>query len=342
MSQQENKPLDIIQYLKDTKYNLSPLAGISDLPFRLICRRFGCPYAFAEMTDANAILRANDKTFRLLDTNTEDDPCGAQVVGSEIEAVVEASRICEEKGFDILNINCACPVPKVKRKGKGVALMNEPDKIGEMIRRVTEAIDLPVVIKIRSGFDDDSLTYRDVALAAQQGGAKAIFMHPRNAKSKYGSILRKEHLIELNEILNIPVFASGNALTARQAYDLRVSTNSAGVSIARGAMGQPWIFRDVAFLEESDQDPLPMSAEEICQVVLDHFHLFCDYAGEKTAIIRIYKHLGWYFQMVDNLGELMKEYRKVVHHRHEFSPFIESILEKGSFIQCDAQKNKEL
>ena len=336
-----NRPKDIIQYLVDVRYNLSPLAGVTDLPFRLLCRRFGCAYAFAEMTDAKAVLRANDKTFRLLDYNDDDLPLGAQLVGSSIEDIVEASKVCEEKGFDILNINCACPVPKVKRKGKGVALMNEPEKIGEMIYQVTKAIKLPVVIKIRSGFDDNHLTYKEVSLAAEAGGVSAIFMHPRNAKSKYGSVLRKEHLVELKKAVKVPIFASGNALTPESVVELRESTGCEGVSIARGAMGQPWIFEDVATLEKTGVCPKPRSLEEIGEIVKEHFLMFTDYAGEKVSMTRMYKHLTWYFAHVSNLADFLKEYRNQVRHYTDFSFFIDRIIEGGKAKNVEPQQNKD-
>lgn len=312
----------VIDHLLQTKLSLSPLAGISDLPFRLICRRYGCRYAFTEMVDARAILHAFERTSRMLQTNSEDQPLGVQLVGDDIDAMEKAALKCQDMGFDLMNINAACPVPKIKRKGKGVALMNEPDKIAYMVERLVKVLDIPVVIKIRSGFDQDSFTYLPVAKAAEKAGASAIFIHPRSAENKYGSTLRKDHIVELKHKLSIPVVASGDVLTPRDAQKMFEETGCDAISVARGSFGQPWIFEQTEALLAQGIAPREVPLEEIRTVANEHFHLLCQYYGLYPAISRMYKHMTWYFSGHKDLDFLMRNFREKIQKEEDFDLFV--------------------
>ncbi len=314
---------DVIQMLVDKKVSLSPLAGVSDMAFRLMCRKFGCPYAFTEMIDARAILSARQSTFLMMATNDEDTPLGVQIVGDKIDDIVEAAKVCRDRGIDMININAACPVPKIKRKGKGVAMMNEPDKIGVMLRRLVQATELPVVLKIRSGFNQDSLNYMEVSQRAEDEGAAAIFIHPRHAEAKYAGPLSKEHIVEMKQKLKIPVFASGNLLKAQDVINMLNDTGCDGVSIARGSMGQPWIFAQSLALLEGRKPMEKPSLDEIKAMVKEHFALMCQVHPFDRALPRMYKHLTWYFTKHKRLDELMRRLRADVGSEEQFATFVE-------------------
>ncbi|OED37228.1 hypothetical protein AB834_02045 [PVC group bacterium (ex Bugula neritina AB1)] len=315
----------IIDFLIRKKISLSPLAGISDRPFRLISRRFGCPYAFTEMLDARAVLSQRESTKRMMSTHEEDTPLGVQLLGDNIEDIVHAAKVCEDKGFDMLNINAACPVPKIKKKGKGVALMNEPLKIGSMIRSLVQETGLPVALKIRSGFNNDALNYMEVGHIAQEEGVSAIFIHPRHAESKYSGNLSKNHIIEMKDNLRVPIFASGNVLEAQDVLDMMNDTGCDGVSIARGAIGNPWIFaQSIDLLEGRKPRPNP-SFEEIKILVKEHFYMMSELYSFERALPRMYKFLLLYFKEYSKLEERMAVFRSTVKTEHDFEQFIENL-----------------
>jgi nifR3 family TIM-barrel protein len=258
----------------------------------------------------------------MLSSNEEDKPLGVQLVGENIKDIVEAAKVCEDKGFDMININAACPVPKLKRKGKGVALMNEPEKMGHLIASLTKAVKVPVVLKIRSGFDNNSLNYLEISRIAESEGASAIFIHPRTAESKYAGRLCKEHIIELKQHLKIPIFASGNVMKAYHVIEMLESTGCDGVSIARGSMGQPWIFSQSQTLLDnkpmSEKPPL----DEIKQIAQDHFLMMAEIYGFNRALPRMYKHMTWYFAKHKELDPLMRSFRHTVKCEKDFVAFL--------------------
>lgn len=287
---------------------LAPMSGITDFPFRMIARKFGCKFAFTEMIDVNGIVYNNRKSFRLMEKMPGDSPLGVQIVGQEASRMLYAAHICEERGFDLLDINAGCPARKVIKGGKGAALLKDPRKLAEIVRAVVKGIGIPVTVKIRSGWDEDNLNYMEVAKAAAGEGAAAICIHARTKEQMYKGKANLEIVRDMKDKLKIPIFASGSIFSAQDVLDTLNLTGCDAVFVARGAFGKPWIFRDVENFLAGNCSAIKPAFDEIKDVISEHFKLSLEYHGEITAFKRMYKHLAWYLRGFKDLDKIMKEY----------------------------------
>ncbi|MFH1395593.1 MAG: tRNA dihydrouridine synthase DusB [Candidatus Omnitrophota bacterium] len=321
---------------KESKYNpidemvrakamLAPMAGVTDMPFRMIARKFGCKFAFTEMIDVNGIIYNNKKTFKLMDRLPGDDPLGVQIVGQDIEKIVKVAKVCEEKGFDVLDINAGCPARKVVTAGKGAALMKDPVKLGKIIRAVIKKISIPVTVKIRSGWDDENLNYLETGKVIESEGAKAVAIHSRTKFQMYKGKPDHEAVLKLKENLKIPVFASGNIFNAEEARKVLEDTGCDAVFVARGVLGRPWIFAEIENDLTGKSKPVSMSFDDIKKVIIEHFTLSFSYYGSYIACKRMYKHMAWYLKGYKNLNEVMKQYKQVK-DLESFTAFIQGHL----------------
>lgn len=314
---------DSIQDMIKNKATLAPMSGITDIPFRIMCRKFGCKFAFTEMIDVNGIVYRNRKSLKYLERIPEDVPLGAQIVGSDEERILYVAKMVEEKGFEVLDLNAGCPARKVIKGGKGSALLKNPKKLGRIVGRLAKELSIPVTVKIRSGWSEEELNYLRVAEIIESEGAKAICIHPRSKDQMYRGRPRHEITKEIAERVKIPVFASGNIFSSSDVKSVMDSTGASGVFIARGALGRPWIFEEIATGEEKTP-----SFEGLKRIITEHYRISEEYYGTFLTHKRMYKHLTWYLKKYKNLNEIMTEYRDVK-DLSSFNFFVDSLRLEG-------------
>ncbi|HTY20735.1 MAG TPA: tRNA dihydrouridine synthase DusB [Geobacteraceae bacterium] len=271
---------------------LAPMAGITNLPVRLMARELGASLCFTEMVSANGLVRDGQKSFELLQSSSEDRPLGIQIFGDDPMLLAESARLVEGGG-DLIDINMGCPVRKVVNGGAGSALMREPARVGEIIRRVKKAVSLPLTIKIRIGWNADEPSFLEIARIAENEGCDAITLHPRCRSQMFGGIADWTKIAELKQYVKIPVIGSGDLFNCMDVAAMLELTGCDGVMIARGSLGYPWIFRESLQLLKGEE-PLPPSPEEKLEVSLRHLELFVGLAGERVAVREMRKHLSWY------------------------------------------------
>ena len=275
---------------------LAPMAGITDLPFRLLNRRFGCELAFIEMLNVRSISYKSRKTQEMLSSVPGDRPLGVQILGKEPKFILRALEVLGPHKFDCIDFNAACPVKKVIQRGEGAALLREPRKLKALLRIVVKNSLAPVTVKIRSGWDEKSVNAKEAALWAEEAGVEALFIHGRTRAQGYSGSVDYAVIRKVRQAVKIPVIASGDISCASLAKKMLDETGCAGVAIARGALGNPWIFGEAQkFLEEGDVLPRP-SREEIIQVMVEHLKSYCDFFGERIGTIKFRKFFGWYIR----------------------------------------------
>jgi tRNA-dihydrouridine synthase B len=280
----------------DSSLILAPMAGITDLPFRMICRRFGCELSFVEMTSAKALVYENRKTERMVATSPDDRPLGIQLLGTEQEFILRALDIIRKYEYDIIDFNAACPVAKVTSKGEGAAMMKEPRKLGLLLKAIVGHTDTPVTVKIRAGWNERSVNAREVALYAQDAGIKGLFIHGRTREQGYSGRVDYNVIREVKESLDIPVIGSGDVFSPLHVKKMFDETGCDGVAIARGSFGDPWIFRETAgFLDDGVIAPRP-DIQEVAGIMADHLRLIDSYHGQMTAPVVFRKLFAWYIK----------------------------------------------
>jgi tRNA-dihydrouridine synthase B len=273
---------------------LAPLAGVSDLPFRLITRSLGCGFAYTEMISARSLVYQSENTLKMLSTVPEDRPLGVQLLGNDPDVLRGALALLTEYRFDIVDFNAACPVGKVTGKGEGASLLREPRKLGALLKVIVDNASAPVTVKIRAGWDDTSLTAREAALRAEDAGAAGLCIHGRTRAQGYSGRVDYSVIVEVKKALHIPVIASGDALSPLLIKKLFDETGCDGVAIARGALGNPWIFRETAEFIGSGVLPERPSASDIASTMAEHFDLCCAFHGEHNGTKLFRKFFAWY------------------------------------------------
>ncbi len=271
---------------------LAPLAGVTNLPFRLISRQQGASLAFTEMVSVNGLVREGIKTIALLKSRPEDRPLGIQLFGDSPSDLAEAARMVEGYG-DLLDINMGCPVRKVVGTGAGSALLQSPLKIAAIISAVRAATKLPLTIKIRSGWHCGDDVYLQIAKIAEAEGCDAITLHPRSRSQMFSGQANWDQIKAMKAALSIPVLGSGDLFTADDCLRMLSETGCDGIMIARGTLGNPWIFRQVIELAEHGCYN-PVSTAERAEMIERHLALFNEENGEAVAVREMKKHIGWY------------------------------------------------
>ena len=283
---------------------LAPLAGITNLPFRLICRQQGASLAFTEMVSVNGLVREGVKTLALLKSCAEDRPLGIQLFGDSPTDLAEAARIVEGYG-DLLDINMGCPVRKVVGTGAGSALLQDPLKIAAIVRAVRAATRLPLTIKIRSGWHCGDDVYREVARIAEAEGCDAVTLHPRSRSQMFSGQANWDQIGAMKAALSIPVLGSGDLFTADDCRRMLQETGCDGIMIARGALGNPWIFRQTLELSQQGRYT-PVSTAERADTIVSHLALFAESFGEAVAVREMKKHIGWYAKGFAGAAEIRR------------------------------------
>ena len=273
---------------------LAPMAGVTDLPFRLLCREQGVGLACMEMISAKAILYKNKNTESLLAIHPQEGTVSLQLFGSDPKILSEMAKKIEDRPFAILDINMGCPMPKVVGNGEGSALMKEPKLVEEIVTAVVKAVRKPVTVKIRKGFNDTCVNAVEIARIAEASGAAAVMIHGRTREQYYAGAADWEIIARVKENLSIPVIGNGDIVDGASAEAILTQTGCDGVMIGRAARGNPWIFRQIAaYLRDGTILPRP-EKEEIKETILRHAKLQLDCKGEYTGIREMRKHVSWY------------------------------------------------
>lgn len=280
----------------NTNVILAPLAGISDSPFRLLCRAFGAQFAFLEMINARAISHKNKKTKKMLQTSPQDKPLGIQILGSEIPYILKALDMIEAYDFDLLDFNAACPVKKVCRRQEGAALMKEPQKLEKILKSIVKHWKKPATIKIRSGWDQQQKNAVEIAKIAQDCGINGIFIHGRDRKQFYLGDVDYNIIAEVKKNVSIPVIASGDIWSGAHARKMFKETDCDGILVARGALGNPWIFRDIDTYLKTGSAPQAPETNEIIETLIKHLDMCIAEHGEKNGVALMRKFVGWYLK----------------------------------------------
>lgn len=316
------KPLTIGNVTLKNNIILAPMAGVTDLPFRLLCSEQGAGLAGMEMVSAKAILYGNKNTEGLLAIHPEEGPVSLQLFGSDPKIVSEMAKRMEERPFAVLDINMGCPVPKIVNNGEGSALMREPKLAGEIIAATVKAIDKPVTVKIRKGFDADHVNAVELAKIAEDAGAAAVAVHGRTREQFYSGEADWEIIARVKEAVSIPVIGNGDVTDGETAAGLLRKTGCDGVMIGRAARGNPWLFGQIAaYLEDGRKLPAP-TTEEKKKMILRHAALQLEIKGEYTGVREMRKHLSWYTAGMPNSARL----RQRVNLAERFEE-IESLVE---------------
>lgn len=280
---------------------LAPLSGVSDLPFRIISRSFGCELAFLEMINARALVYQVKKTRKMTLTSPDDKPLGIQLLGSEPEMIRRAMDIVNEYDFDIIDFNAGCPARKANRRGEGAALLKDPKKLRDLLKIIVSNTKKPVTVKIRSGWDEDSVNAKDTALYSEDAGIKALFIHGRTKTQGYKGNVDYKIIKEVKDVLNIPVIASGDILSAKLAKRMLTETGCDGIILARGAMGNPWLFEQInRYLKEGTESPAP-DTEELISIMTRHLDLCMDFYDEKIGILVYRKFFHLYTKTIHRI-----------------------------------------
>ncbi|MBE5858862.1 MAG: tRNA dihydrouridine synthase DusB [Butyrivibrio sp.] len=272
---------------------LAPMAGVSDLPFRLLCRENGAGLVCMEMVSAKAITYKNKNTDSLMDIHPSERPVSLQLFGCDPQIMAKATAMISNKPYDILDINMGCPVPKVVGNGEGSALMKNPQLIEEIVRAMVNETDRPVTVKIRKGFNDNSVNAVECAKAAEAGGASAVAVHGRTREQYYSGKADWSIIKKVKEAVGIPVLGNGDVTDGESAKRLMKETGCDGIMIGRAAEGNPWIFREVIGYLEGEEVQRP-TMQEMYDTIIRHADLQLKYKGEYIGIREMRKHVSWY------------------------------------------------
>lgn len=305
------KQLKIGNVLLENSYVLGPMAGVTDLPFRLLCKEQGAGLLCMEMVSAKGIFYNNKNTESLLQIHPKEVPVSLQLFGSDPKIVSEMAKRIEERPFSILDINMGCPVPKVVRNGEGSALMKNPKLVYELVSATVKAIKKPVTVKIRKGFDDEHVNAVEIAKVIEEAGAAAVAVHGRTREQYYSGKADWEIIRQVKEAVSIPVIGNGDVTSGEQAIAMRKQTGCDGVMIARGAQGNPWIFSELLEYEKTGKLPDRPDVEAIKKTMLRHAKLQIEYKGDFTGIREMRKHVAWYTKGLHGAARLRDQINQV-------------------------------
>ena len=291
---------------------LAPMAGIADRAFRELCTQFGAAYTVTEMVSSKGLTMGDKKSGELLTIGLER-PCGAQIFGDNPQIMAQAASKCLEYAPDVIDINMGCPAPKVAMNGGGASLMKKPQLAYEITKAVVEAVNIPVTVKIRKGWDDDNINAVEMALLAQKAGASAVAVHGRTRQQMYSGKVDYQIISDVKNALDIPVIANGDITDKQTAAIMLEKTNADAIMIGRGALGNPWVFSRInAYLSECRVLPEPSTIEKM-NVMLKHIQKIIEYKGEYTAMREARHHAAYYTKGMRGGAKLRAEISKYEH-----------------------------
>ena len=305
------KTLKIGNVELENSYILAPMAGVTDLPFRLLCREQGAGLLCMEMVSAKAILYNNKNTKELLKVEKGENPIAVQLFGSDPEIMGEIAKRVEELPFDIIDVNMGCPVPKVVNNGEGSALMKNPVLVGKIVEAMVKSVKKPVTVKIRKGFDDSCVNAVEIAKVIEDAGASAVAVHGRTREQYYSGKADWDIIRQVKEAVSIPVIGNGDVISGESAIAMREQTGCDGIMIGRGAQGNPWIFSELLEYEKTGKMSERPSIEELKEMMLRHACLQIEYKGDYLGIREMRKHVSWYTTGLPNSARLRGEINAV-------------------------------
>lgn len=302
--EQSIRPLSLGNVTLANNLILAPMAGVCDLPFRMLCKEQGAGLVCMEMVSAKALQYNNKNTKALLEVNEKERPVSLQLFGSDPVCISEQAKRIEDRNFDILDINMGCPVPKVVNNGEGSALMKNPKLAGEIIEATAKAIKKPVTVKIRKGFDDAHVNAVEMAHIAQESGAAAVAVHGRTREQFYSGKADWDIIAQVKEAVSIPVIGNGDLLDAKDVIEMEKQTHCDGFMIGRGAQGNPWIFHQILHYFETGELIGKPPIEEMVETMLRHARLQVEFKGEYLGMREMRKHAAWYTAGYKNSSKL--------------------------------------
>ena len=288
------KQLKIGNVVMDNPLVLAPMAGVTDLPFRLLCKEQGAGLICMEMVSAKAIYYKNKNTESLLEIDPREKPVSLQLFGSDPEIMAQMAHQIEDRPFDILDINMGCPVPKVVNNGEGSALLKDPELVRNIVTAVVQAIDKPVTVKIRRGFDDDHINAVEIAKIIEDCGAAAVAVHGRTREQYYSGKADWDIIRQVKEAVQIPIIGNGDVTSPETAIALMEQTGCDGVMIGRAVRGNPWLFSEILYYMETGQHKARPTIEKVKAMILKHARMQVEVKGEYTALREMRKHVAWY------------------------------------------------
>ncbi len=289
---------------------LAPMAGVTDLPYRQLCRRMGAGMTVSEMVSSNALLWKNEKTLRRIDHQGEASPRAVQIAGSDPQMMAAAARFNVEHGAQIIDINMGCPAKKVCKAHSGSALLKDEPLVARILDAVVNAVEIPVTLKIRTGWDLDSRNAETIAQIAEQAGIQALTIHGRTRACRFSGEAEYDTITAVKRRITIPVIANGDISTPQKAKHVLDQTGADAVMIGRAAMGRPWIFREINHFLETGETLPPPEIAEIREIMLDHLASLYAFYGEYSGVRFARKHIAWYTKGQPEGAS----FRKIINH----------------------------
>ena len=288
---------------------LAPMAGICNSAFRRIVKEFGAGLIYAEMVSDKAIVYENEKTKKMLYMTDEERPISQQIFGSDVESFVNAAKIVyKEMKPDIIDINMGCPVPKVAVSAQaGAALLKNPEKVGEIVKQVVNAVPIPVTVKIRSGWDFNHINAIEIAKICEKNGASAICVHPRTRSQRYEGKADWSVIKEVKKNVSIPVIGNGDIKTVYDAKKMLEDTKCDAIMIGRGVLGNPWLIRDIINYLNYGIIPKEITKEEKIDMCIKHLNYLLEVKDEKTAVLEMRSHIAWYLKGISGSNEIKRK-----------------------------------